>query len=449
MVQNTFSASLRKLLTAPCSGVLIAVSGGVDSMVMTHLFIQWMAGGEGVGLCQRIAMAHMDFCLRGEESEGDQAFVADFARENGITFYTKKVNTRTYAAEKGISTEMAARELRYDWFGTLCREHGLSHIAVAHNANDRAETVLLNLVRGTGIRGLCSMRMQNGTIIRPLLHIPRAMIEEYAHHNGIAYRTDSTNLQTDFARNKIRHLVLPVLEEISPNVISRIGKNADNFLQVQQLLDALAEKKRAECATGRGFSIPALLSGGQVEYWLYALLSPYGFNPSQLEDIALAMEGQSGKRFLSASHTLWIDRGELVVRELDVQAASSQLEYRRLERAPGFVIPEGPAVAALDADTLLFPLRVRPWEEGDRFIPLGMKGYKKISDFLTDLKIPLYDKDRIQVLCSGNDIVWVIGLRIDNRFRITKKTTTILLVHETANGPGSPGVLPDQESGSE
>lgn len=161
------------------------------------------------------------------------------------------------------------------------------------------------------------------------------------------------------------------------------------------------------------------------------------------------MEGQSGKRFLSASHTLWIDRGELVVRELDVQAASSQLEYRRLERAPGFVIPEGPAVAALDADTLLFPLRVRPWEEGDRFIPLGMKGYKKISDFLTDLKIPLYDKDRIQVLCSGNDIVWVIGLRIDNRFRITKKTTTILLVHETANGPGSPGVLPDQESGSE
>lgn len=442
MVETAFLSSVRKLLTGSPGGILLAVSGGVDSMVMANLFVKWMGTEQGERMSRQVAVAHMNFSLRGTESDRDQLFVKDWAGKHGLPFYTKKVSASDYAGEKGISIEMAAREIRYDWFGTLCREHDLSYIAIGHNANDRAETILLNLIRGTGLKGLCSMREQNGNVIRPLLEVPRSLIVEYARSNDIAYCEDSTNLETEFARNKIRLLVMPVLEQISPNVVLRMGKNAGNLLQAQSLLEFMTENKRAACATANGFSIPCLMGEGHVEFWLHALLSPYGFKESQIPGIYASLQGQSGKRFLSPSHVLWIDRQELAIRPLADTGTSVMLNYRRIEHTPDFVIPKDPEVAALDADKLKYPLKVRNWEPGDKFIPLGMSGFKKISDFLVDQKVPGFEKGNIRVLCSGDDIAWVIGRRIDNRFRITSATTTILLFHQKEAGPGS---LPLQE----
>lgn len=445
MVETAFLLSVRKLLRDSSGGILLAVSGGVDSMVMAHLFVKWLKTKEGSQMCREVVIAHMNFSLRGAESDRDQGFVMDWAHEHGMAFYTKTVSTLDYAAEHRISAEMAARDLRYDWFRSLCRTHGLFHIAVAHNANDRAETMLLNLVRGTGLRGLCSMREQNDMVIRPLLEVPRSRILEYARENNITYCVDSTNQETDFARNKIRHLVIPILEQISPNVELRMGKNARNLQQAQLLLDSVIENKRIACATPQGFSIPCLIREGHVEFWLHALLSPYGFKEAQIPGISESLLGQSGKRHLSWSHALWIDRQEIVIRPLTEPRPSVMLDYRRIERTPGFIIPKDSKIATLDADKLQFPLKIRNWEPGDRFIPLGMTGFKKISDFLVDQKIPVYEKKDIYVLCSGNDIAWVIGWRIDNRFRVTSATTTILLVHQKEAVPGSLPLPEDPE----
>ncbi|HNR27957.1 MAG TPA: tRNA lysidine(34) synthetase TilS [Bacteroidales bacterium] len=443
-LEHVFGEAAGRLLEGSSGGILLAISGGADSMVMAHLFFQWFGRGEEKQMNRRKAVAHMNFSLRGSDSDGDQSFVEAWARGKDIPFYAKKVDTLAYASEKGISTEMAARELRYAWFEWLCREHGLSHIAVAHNANDRAETMLLNLVRGTGLRGLCSLREQNGKIIRPLLEVPRKAILDYARENHIDYRTDATNQETVFARNKIRHLVMPVLEEITPNVTLRMGKNADNLLQVQCLLDSLTMEKRRACATSRGLSISCLVQGGNVEFWLYQLLSPHGFNASQITGIARAMEGQSGKKFLSPSHILWIEREELVIRELADTLTLAKLGFEKVEKTPDLIIPQDRNIAALDANTLEFPLEVRRWKPGDKFMPLGMKGFKKVSDFLIDQKVPAGDKKEICVLCSGSNIVWVIGWRIDNRYRVTDNTTTILLFHQREDVPGSLPLPEDQ-----
>ncbi len=444
MIERAFYASVRRLLTDPVSGLLLTVSGGVDSMVMAHMFIRWMQTVEGHRLCPGTAIAHMNFSLRGAESDRDHEFVRQWAHKNKVPFYSKTVFTKKTARENGISLEMAARELRYQWFGSLCEELGFSHIAVAHNANDRAETLLLNLIRGTGVRGLCSLREKTGNIIRPLLDIPRSLIEDYAREHNIPFRTDSTNLETDLARNKIRHLVMPVLEEITPNVAVRMGKNAGHFLQAQQVLESFLSEKRQDCKSERGFSIPSLLRQNHKCFLLHEFLSPYGFNSAQIEDISSAMEGQSGKRFYSGSHVLWIDRGELVIRDLVEHGTSTGVNGYQTELSPDFVIPTDPGTAALDADKLGYPLKIRKWEPGDRFMPLGMNRLKKISDFLTDLKVPLYKKQDILVLCSGTDIVWVVGYRIDNRYKVTESTTRIMLFHQKASGPEHLHYPPDQ-----
>lgn len=445
MVERAFYAAVKRLMTDPIDGLLMAVSGGVDSMVMAHLLLRWIETPEGSRICSRTAIAHMNFSLRGEESDKDSDFVESWAKKNHIPFFRKKVLTKEYACKKGISLEMAARELRYQWFEELSNKEGFSHTAIAHNANDRAETMLLNLIRGTGVRGLCSMREKNGNVIRPLLDIPRSLIEEYAREHNIPYRTDSTNLETDFARNKIRHLVMPVLEEISPNIVPRFGKNAENFLQAQQVLDAYVTEKREFCQSERGFSIPALLNQEHMDFLLHEFLAPYGFNPAQTEAISEAMEGQSGKRFVSGSHIVWIDRDELVIRDLLENAVYVDVTVQKIDRTPGFIIPEDAKTAALDGDKLGYPLKIRKWKPGDKFMPLGMNCFKKISDFLTDLKIPLYQKQHVHLLCSGQDIVWVIGYRIDNRYRVTPDTTTIMLFHQKANGPESPVRQEDPE----
>ncbi|MFY9116159.1 MAG: tRNA lysidine(34) synthetase TilS [Bacteroidales bacterium] len=434
-VERIFRKSAEQLLNATGNGVLLAVSGGADSMVMLHLFAQWQQTEAGKTVCPLLVVAHMNFSLRGMESDGDQALVEEKAKEYGLPIRIKKVDAASVARMQGVTTEMAARDLRYAWFEEVCREEGLSHIAVAHNANDRAETLLLNLIRGTGLKGLCSMRPKRGIIIRPMLEIPSVAIVSYAKEYGIVYRMDATNLETTFARNKIRHHVMPVLEQMVPGVVPRMGKNAEHLQQALGVLEELAEQKRKECACEGGFSIPCLLRGGHVPFWAYTLLAPYGFHPDQTAQIAQSLAGQSGKKFFSAHYALWIDRNRIIIRELAAVALTQQIVYEKIARTPDFTIPGDEKTVALDADKLEYPLTVRTPKPGDRFMPLGMRGFKKISDFLIDSKVPLYDKQKVQLLCSGNDIAWVVGMRIDERFKVTKDTTTIMLFRQKEGGP--------------
>ncbi len=440
-MERAFHNAVRLLLDRPCKGILMAVSGGVDSMVMAHLFARLVSSREGRDLCGQLAVAHMNFSLRAAASDSDQDLVNKWSEQQGIPFFTKTVDTNRYAAEEGISVEMAARQLRYEWFEELLVKTGFSHVAVAHNANDRAETMLLNMVRGTGLRGLCGIPSRNDKIIRPLLEMTRGEIERFASANSISFHVDETNLQTDYARNKIRHLVMPVLEEITPNVAVRMGRNAGNLLMTQRLLDSSACEKKRQIATENGFSITGLLEDGHGLYWLHTLLQPYGFRPGQMDEIFRSLEGQSGKRFFSDQYALFKDRDQLILRPLANVTGTPGLECEVIENNAGLQIPTDPSVACLDADTLPFPLEVRPWEPGDRLIPLGMKGYKKVSDLLTDLKIPLSDKPGVHVLCSGKDIVWVIGLRIDNRYRITPSTKMIIRYRCTESLPAHPDSL--------
>lgn len=439
-IERIFRKSAEVLLNYEDNGLLLAVSGGSDSMVMLHLFAKWVQTETGRQICPLLVVAHMNFSLRGDDSEADQALVEEKAKEYGFPIRTKKVDAAAVARMRGISIEMAARDLRYAWFEELCQSEGLTHIVVAHNANDRAETLLLNMMRGTGLKGLCSMRAKRGMVIRPLLDIPAAAIQSYAEENGIAYRIDATNLETTFARNKIRHQVMPVLEQMAPGVVLRMGKNAEHLLQASLVLDDLTEKKRQECACEDGFSIPCLLRDGHTLFWIHALLSPYGFHPNQTVQIAQSLTGQSGTKFLSPGYALWIDRNRIVIRDLAVSELKKQIEYEQIERRADFSIPTDEKTVALDADKLEYPLTVRSPRPGDRFMPLGMKGYKKISDFLIDEKIPLYDKENVQLLCSGNDIAWVVGLRIDERFKVTQHTTTIMLLRQKEGEPSHPAL---------
>ncbi len=317
---------------------------------------------------------------------------------------------------------MAARRLRTNGFENYWPKPVFQYIAVAHNANDRAETMLLNMVRGTGLRGLCGIPSRNDKVVRPLLDIPRDAIEHFASANNISFHVDETNLQTDYARNKIRHLVMPVLEEITPNVAMRMGRNAGNLIMTQRLLDSLACEKKRQIATENGFSIAGLLEDRHGLYWLHTLLQPYGFRSGQMDEIFRSLGGQSGKRFFSDQYALFKDRDQLILRPLAGVSGIPGLEWDVMENSVGLVIPRIFLWLVSTPIHCLFLWRFAPGSRVDRMIPLGMKGYKKVSDLLTDLKIPLCDKPGVHVLCSGKEIVWVIGLRIDNRFRVTQST---------------------------
>ncbi len=399
-------------------------------MVLAHLALNWMQQ-RGAAFQIPLAVAHMNFSLRGEESLRDQAFVCEWAKQLQIPFYTQTVDALQTAERLGISVEMAARDLRYDWFEQLCIQLGFSCIAVAHNANDRAETMLLNQLRGTGLRGASGIPRKTGRIIRPLLDVTRPEIAAYAAQHGIGFCEDCTNAQTLYARNKIRHLVMPVLEEITPHAVERMCRNADYLCQSQQLVDALWREKRPKLEVKGGFSVPALLADGQGEYWLFLLLQPYGFASAQIKAVFRSMQGQSGKRFYSRTHSVWVDRLVLQVRKLSEGSCvdkAPKVDWVVEEREAGAPLPAGPNEVWLDADRLDFPLTLRPWQTGDRLMPLGMQGFKKVSDLLVDLKVPLAEKQNIHVLCSAQDIVWVVGRRLDDRFKVTESTTRICKV---------------------
>ncbi len=423
--------------------VLLAVSGGIDSMVMADLFINAKI---------RFSMAHCNFGLRGNESDTDQQFVEEYSSEVNAELFTRHFDTQSYADKTHISVQMAARELRYRWFRELMHEKGFKKLAIAHHKEDQAETIIFNLIKGTGIAGLTGWKPLDDDIIRPLLFTDRRTIEAYARKNDLKWREDSSNVSTKYVRNKIRHEILPLFKEINPGFIASLGYTGIRLKEAEVCLRAGIEKLKKQAVTKSGNDL--IISKDQVTgslfptLGLYEILQPFGFNYRQCVDLFGALD-TSGKIIVSDRYVLNIDREHLILSPVEdhgdtyeylppvhigydtssVTTKFGTLNFRiSTEQIDKESIPADSAMAFLDFDRLAFPLTLRQWKPGDFFVPLGMSGKKKLSDFMIDEKIPVNLKRKVQVLLSGNDIVWITGMRIDDRFKIRPGTKKVLIV---------------------
>ncbi len=414
----------QKALMQKGDKLLVALSGGSDSVALLLVLLR---------LGYTCEAAHCNFHLRGAESCRDEEFVRRLCQRLGICLHITHFDTSGYAREHHVSIEMAARDLRYTWFARLMETRKAQHVAVAHHEDDSVETFLLNLMRGTGINGLRGIRCRNGHTVRPLLCVGRQDIERYLNRLGQEWVTDSTNLEADVMRNKIRLLLLPLMTDINPAVRQNILRTAANLDAAAAIYNNGIDEGRKRTLTDDGMGIKALLAEPSPEALLYETVAPLGFSAAQAADMLHALHhGQPGKVFTSDTHTIVRDRDRLVIRGREEQRPV-QLRMETVDVTDGFVIPRRCDTACLDADKLKHELHMRPWRQGDWFVPFGMKGRKLVSDFLTDRKMSLADKQRQQVLCCGQDIVWVVGLRPDNRFCISpdsKRAMVISVVQE-------------------
>lgn len=415
--------------------ILLAVSGGRDSMLMACLFLR--AGYTCV-------IAHCNFGLRQQESDLDEALVREFAAEKQVPFFAKRFDTTAYAAAKGISIQMAARDLRYEWFEALRLQEEAQWIAIAQHQNDHIETVLLNLTRGTGLQGLRGILPKRDRLIRPLLFLSATEVAEFVQTEGIPYRDDQSNFSTKYARNKIRLDIVPRFKEITPDFDQVMVANIRHFEEAYTLLEAFVDPIRKRLFTAQGDKI-AVSKADLAGYihdlsLLFELFKPYNFPKDILSDLQGAWQGDSGKRFQSASHELLLDREWLWIRPLAtveklkttvvLNATDASLLFAGREFL--FSVSEDLSIkgeragAQVDWEKLVFPLRLRYWEMGDVFYPLGMVGKKKVSDFFIQQKIGVYDKKDIPIVVNGNgEIIWIVGYRLDNRYRITESTKKV------------------------
>jgi tRNA(Ile)-lysidine synthase len=420
---------------------LLTVSGGIDSVVMAHLFHQL---GLGAGI------AHCNFGLRGEESEGDEQFVHELARSYSFPFFSKRFDVKSFAKENGVSIQMAARELRYEWFEEIREQNSFQWIATAHHANDSLETALLNLVRGTGLSGLHGISGINKHLVRPLILATKDEILAYAQANGLAWREDRSNASDDYKRNLIRHKVVPVLKRLNPSLEATFSHSSVKLQNADRLLNGFLDTWAEGIIVKRGnqvrISKAKLLSESEPAYKLWHVLDQFGFSYQQSVKIIASMSGISGRQFLSDSHILLIDREDLIIQEkADTQEVSDlsidalegefqlgilslHLTQRARDSSPRTCYESNTVI--LDVKKLKFPLSVRKWKTGDVFQPLGMKGKKKkLSDFFTDLKLDLFTKSNTYILLNGNqEIIWVIGRRLDERYRIDEDAVEVLEV---------------------
>nr|WP_295933432.1 tRNA lysidine(34) synthetase TilS [uncultured Dyadobacter sp.] len=416
---------------------LLAVSGGIDSAVMAHLF-------HTMGF--KAGIAHCNFGLRGEESEGDEAFVKDLADRYGFPFFSTHPDTHKIAASRKVSTQMAARDLRYEWFENVRQEFDYQWIATAHHANDSLETLLLNLVRGTGLPGLHGIMPVSRKLIRPLILASRAEVEEYAAENQLQWREDRSNSTDKYARNKIRHHVIPVLQQLNPSLEATFLQTSERLRAANLLLEEYLGKWKSDVADDQGgvmrIPIRSLREETEPAYRLLGILQPYGYSYPQAKDIIKALTGIPGKKFHSPSHVLLVDREDLILKqrveelaqgEILVDVGQETFEWGRFK----FIMREKAEEAMrdgdrieLDADQLMFPLKIRKWRQGDVFCPFGMHGKrKKVSDLLVEKKINLFEKEGVCVLVNGNEeIVWVVGFRADERFRTRETSKNILVI---------------------
>jgi tRNA(Ile)-lysidine synthase len=432
MLEHFLSFIRKHDLVHPDQRLLLAVSGGLDSMVMLHLFHQ-----SGF----KPAVAHCNFQLRAEDSIADAEFVSATCKQLGLPFFVKAFDTKNYATEKGFSIQMAARDLRYTWFNDLMKTHNFDRLATAHHLNDNLETVLLNFVRGTGIEGLCGIPLVNGKIIRPLLFAKRTDIAAYAAEEGITWREDASNQTSNYQRNYLRHKVLPLLADLNPELEHTFLQNLERLEATKYLLhDKLSKIKTEIVQKEKDLYIPkSIFSDANTQIlFIWEILKEAGFNWVQANAIAQAMN-HTGAVFHANEFKLNVDRDHLILTKTEDQLGEILIyedtgyalrgdEHLSLERVLPPAQFDHPVTEALfDFESLHFPLTWRTWQEGDRFMPLGMTGMKKVSDFLIDAKIPLINKNRVAVLedASGH-IIWLMGLRIDERFKVNQESKSLL-----------------------
>jgi len=399
--------------------VVVGLSGGPDSVCLARML-------DSLGY--EVVAVHCNFHLRGEESMRDEQFVTNLCQQRGWKLYRTDFDTEAYARQQGISIEMAAREYRYDWFHQLQKEVGAEAIAVGHHQDDNVETLLLNLTRGTGIRGLCGMQPKNGEVVRPLLCLTREEILSYLQDIGQEYVTDHTNLEDEYARNKVRLDVLPLLECINQGATKNITSTMENLNEVMKVYQEAMKDVVNQCVehqeNGEIFiSIETLKSLPSPISVLHELLSPLGFNKVQMKQM-LATINESGKVFTAEGRRVLIDRQSIIV-----EAAQNPMPHINKEEIPieGLTIEKNPRYAYLDADKLHGELTLRTPQEGDTFAPFGMDGKRKLlSDFLTDLKLNLFEKERQPLLMDGEEIAWVVGRRSSELYRVDDQTKRVI-----------------------
>lgn len=421
----------------PGDKILLAVSGGIDSMVMARLFLD---------LNNKIGIAHCNFSLREGESDKDQELVHNYALEHNIPFHCIKFETKSFAKKNGLSVQMAARELRYKWFEEIRQEFGYDSIAVAHNLNDNIETLLINLVRGSGLAGMAGMKPVNNRIIRPLLFATRQTITEFRNQHNIEFREDRSNADTKYTRNKIRHQIIPLLKEINPSIETTLNETAERFAGyneiVSEYISGLCDgmvKQKNQLIT---IDINLLKNHLQNNVILFELFKSYGITNALLPDLIKVIMGKTGGQIITGTHRIIKNRKELEVSDEEI---NSEISYsidniQDFSIFPGissaenvrvtktFKINPDPHIAFIDSQKISYPLKIRKWKAGDNFYPLGMKQMKKLSDYFIDNKYSKFDKENIFILESDGKIVWLIGDRIDDRFKITSSTTEGLII---------------------
>ena len=426
---------LKEKLIAKGEKVLLAVSGGVDSVVMCHLFAQTDF---------TFGIAHCNFALRGNESDGDALFVETLAKQFNIPFYLHNCDAAIYAKTQKISIQMAARDLRFAWFRELCEKEAYAVYATAHHADDAIETYFINQLRGTGIAGLHGLLPKNGKLIHPLLFTTRNEIDAYVEEHNLTYREDSSNASIKYLRNSLRHKVMPILEDLQPAYRDILMKNMKRFSAVESVFkQKVEEEKKKVCRQEDNkliLSISNLMLLENSTTYLYEFIKAYDFVFSQAEEIIESIKsGVPGSQFFMADYVLLRDREELILIKKRVKSDESyelileeaeikfpiDLKWEVLDDTK-FQIDSN--LAFIDIDTLKFPLKLRKWEQGDAFYPLGMQGKKLLSDFFIDIKLNRFEKENKWLLLSGEEIVWVVGMRLDNRYRITSKTKRVLRI---------------------
>ncbi len=422
---------------------LLAVSGGMDSMAMLYLFQQSKL---------KYAVANVNFNLRGDESDNDSLFVEDYCNQHNIRFYGANFDTNKYSNTNGISTQMAARDLRYNWFSEIKKVNAFDNIVIAHHLDDQVETFFINLIRGTGIAGMHGISKNKDSIIRPLLFTNRDGIEKFIEEYKIPYREDSSNSSDKYQRNYIRHNILPEFKKLRPDFSSSLNKSINQLKLVEdyslfhiesEIKNITSKDKNNELV----INIDGLKNSYSPELILYYCIKDYDFQESHIKNIIELIDNNKiGAIVQSSNYELLIDRTLLILNTKDSSKNNTNSSFSSFNsegwKTLGFEIDDNykgeykskdTNLAFIDADKIEFPLHIRNWNNGDFFYPLGMKNRKNISDFFIDNKISRADKNNILLLCNGDDIVWVIGHRIDNRYSITQQTTRIIKIEYNGN----------------
>jgi tRNA(Ile)-lysidine synthase len=420
--------------------ILLTVSGGVDSMVLMSLCVN---SGYNVGV------AHCNFSLRGQESDEDEIMVQETARRYGIECYNKRFDTQGEMERTGESMEMAARRLRYEWFYELCDKYNYTVIAIAHHIDDSIETFFINMLRGTGLRGLTGISNRIGRVVRPLMFATRKEILDYALHKHITFREDSSNRSTKYLRNKIRLGLIPRLKEINPRFAFMMNQNVARLTATQQFIDSAIDNIFERAARIEGdvctIEVDKIVDVRTRSFVIYEILSSrFGFKGDVVDTLCKALDNDSaGRRFYSRSHVAYIDRGNIVVTRIEEQDPCEIMVNKGQQRAycgnsvlyfevcdvdslPTYNVADN--IALLDAEKVTYPLTLRRWSDGDSFTPYGMNGSKKVSDYLIDRKVSMAEKSRQFVLLSDGEIAWLVGRRIAHQFRITDKTEWVLRI---------------------